>query len=305
MTELIKKYFNIEDIEKYITVSKMDSQALNIVIDFFERAINDFIEDGIMEVEQEDCKNYILTTSKKLAIHFENQRKLGYSHAWCLQYAEKMCHNEDNKLLGWCFDAANDADPILAENDLLLYCKLKNADNLFIEKFVKWMKDGEGFANPDAEEQAEEFSKTYKKQKELGKSDVYASQYANLASTFQYHKIYIEEYAFIYDQSISEGKDEQYATVYADKYADNVVDIKRRAGISDDEEMLEYVKLEALAYVKGWDYARKNIQGDKQRFIKIFVQHYLGLCFPDVAEDWVGFDKLDEVALKGALEEFN
>lgn len=302
MTELIKKYFNLEEIETYITKREYNKETLEIVINFFENAIKDLESDNIME--EEDSKEYILKTVNKLVNHFESQRKLGYSYAWSLEYASKMSCDEKKHLLYYCYEASREVGMDQANKDLLLYCKLKNADKLFTDYLVKWIEE-EGNGEPDAEEQATIFSATYKKQKEKGKSDVYAYQFADLSATQSYHPIYIEEYAYIYDKSISEGKDDKYAYVYAEKYASNVVDIKRRAGIGEDEEMIEYVKLEALAYIKAWDYARHNIEEDSPRFIKIFERVYLGLCYPDDDKDWVGFDKIDEIAISRTLEEFN
>jgi hypothetical protein len=303
MTELIRKYFKDEEIERIIVSNKLDKDGNKELIFFIESSIKDLEVDNIIDLG--DSKEFIVKSAEKFALLFTEKRKDGYSVAWSKRYAGLMCFDNKQHLLGWCYDAAYEADPDQAENDLLLYCKIKNEDIFFTDFFIKLMKEGEGFSIPNAEEKAKEFSTTFKEQKVIGKSDVYSYQYAYLSSQFEYHDIYIEDYAFIFDKSISEGKDEEYAEEYAVQYANNLVEVKLRAGICDEEENLEYEKLKALAYIKGWDYARNNIQEDRDRFIEIFVQHYLGLSFPDDAEDWVGFDKLDEVVLSRALEEFN
>ena len=120
----------------------------------------------------------------------------------------------------------------------------------------------------------------------------------------EFHEIYCEDYAHKYDGSLNLGKSEEYAERYAEKYASELVDVKLRAGISDDEECLDFARAKAKAYIKGWEYANENNLEEKSHFIECYSHFYLNTFFSDNLNEWASIEDCEELALERALEKF-
>ncbi len=304
MTPLIEKYFKKEVLSGIVKKHNFDKETYEEFIRYLDENLRDE-EECADDWQEEDFDKHILKYGEKYAVLFLEKRKEGFSHAWSKQYARAMCYNDDYQLLGLCYDASKNADPDQAQNDLLLYCELRGADERFTKYFIESVEAGEIYFKPDSEERAKLYSETYKDLIKEGKTEIYAEKFAYLTALDEYHEIYIEDYAFAYEKSILEGKDESYAIEYADVYASELVDAKRRYGLCDDEEHLEYKKIKAHAYIKGWDYARNNIDFDRHKFIKIFERIFMNMYYSDNEKYWVGIEKIEKFAINLALEEYN
>jgi hypothetical protein len=147
--------------------------------------------------------------------------------------------------------------------------------------------------------------KIYKEQLAKGKSEVYAHHYSDLMANGEYHEIYCEEYAFAYDKAISENKSSEYASVFANKYASELVDIKRRYGISEDEEMIDFAIEKVNAYMKAWQYGEENQLKDFELFAEIYENIHLNTCFLDDITENKSSEEFDKLVLEKTLERFN
>ena len=109
-----------------------------------------------------------------------------------------------------------------------------------------------------------------------------------------------EEYVSIYNQQINKGR----SALYANKYASELVDVKRRYGICDDEESLGFAKSKAVAFINGWEYAENNKLEDRSRFIKCYEDAYLNTCYSDNPYEWKTIEECEKITLDKALIEY-
>jgi hypothetical protein len=155
------------------------------------------------------------------------------------------------------------------------------------------------------EEKARKYSKIYKEQIANGKPQIFAHEFADLMADGTYHKIYCENYAFAFDNAISQGNSLEYAKKYADLYGTALVDIKRRAGISDDEELIDYNIEKVNAYMKGWEYAKDHQVNDRERFIGIYETTYLNAFYSDLCILEETNEQFDKRVLEMALKKYH
>ncbi len=150
-----------------------------------------------------------------------------------------------------------------------------------------------------------EYAKLYKIELAKGKSTLYAHTFSDIMVGGNYHKIYCKEYSYAYEQAILNGKNEGYAFVYADKYADLLTDIKRRAGISEDEDAIEFAKEKAAAYIKAWEYITEHKVVDRNRFSEIYENLHLNTYFADNGMPNGTLEEIDKEILEKALLKYN
>ncbi len=190
-----------------------------------------------------------------------------------------------------------------AKQELLTYCKSINADEYYIENFLYNFEEGDGIYN--LEKKTSDYLKYYQKQLDLGKSKVYAHKFAWLLASAEFNEIYCEEYAYAYEKAIGEGKSIEYAEEYAERYGTAITDIKRRYGMTDDDDMLEFSEERVTGNMKAWEYANENRLSNIDRFIKIHESIYLNSYFPDEPKPDLSIEDFDKMIIEKALEEFD
>lgn len=237
-------------------------------------------------------------------MYFEKYLELisnGHGEEW----AHYLAHTAENgeTAVYHTYNEIQEIDKELAKKELGVYIKSFGEDQYF-EKYLQVLF--EEIADPKGRiKSAREYSKIYRKQLEEGKSEVYAEKYADLMAGTDFHEIYCEDYAIAYDNAITENKGERYATVYADKYASALVDIKRRYGISDDEEMMDFAVEKVNAYMHAWEYAQENKVDDFDRFTRLYENIHLNTYYADGGKPKMSNEEIDKLVLKETLEKFN
>ena len=201
------------------------------------------------------------------------------------------------------YNEIEDIDKELAKIELDVYIKSFGEDQYF-EKYLlvlfEEVADIKGRVKS-----AREYSKILRKQLEKGKSEVYAEKYADLMAGTDFHEIYCEDYAIAYDNALAENKSNRYATIYADKYASALVDIKRRYGISDDEEMMDFAVEKVNAFMHAWEYSQEKKVDDFERFARLYENIHLNTYYADEGRPNLSNEEIDQLVLKETLEEFN
>ena len=237
-------------------------------------------------------------------MYFEKYLKLtanGHGEEWAHYLAHTAEHGET--AVFYTYDEILGIDKELAKKELDVYVKSFGEDQYF-EKYLQVLF--EEVADPKGRiKSAREYSKIYRKQLQEGKSEVYAEKYADLMAGTDFHEIYCEDYAIAYDNAIAENKSERYATLYADKYASALVDIKRRYGISDDEEMMDFAVEKVNAYMHAWEYAQENKVDDFERFARLYENIHLNTYYADEGRPNLSNEEIDKLVLKETLEKFN
>lgn len=258
-----------------------DPNFLQFFLDKYYLCFNELLNDSKDYTDEDwEEEGYVLHQSSLnkaldyIAI-FIKQIEKGHSLEWAHLYASSI---ELDKIDD-TYSELKETNSELAKKEIITVAKSISDDEIFQSYYLNLF---ENLANPnDRIETAKKYSELYKKALLNGKTKIYAHQYADLMVDIDedYNEIYCEEYAFAYDSALTQNKDEKYARYYADLYASAITDIKRRAGISENIDMLEFALLKVQAHMIAWEYAKVNKLKEIDRFIEIYVNVYLNYEF--------------------------
>ena len=120
------------------------------------------------------------------------------------------------------------------------------------------------------------YIKEYESQIKMGKSAIYAKQYA-LHLLDDYLPAFCELYASKYEECINKGRDEHAAAIIATEYED----LYDRYWPEDNN----YLGIEAhKGYMQGFEYAIDNGIDPPEAFAEEYEKAYLHSLFPDEEE---------------------
>lgn len=302
MRPIIEKYIGKKPFGEKVQKFSGNTEFEEVFTSFLANFLKDLEEDNA--IEEDDTPATLLEVPIDYIDCYIESRQNGFSKIWSTTRADlKIMFDEDNAVFK-CYEDVAEVNKEEALKDLHVFCKLKNGDKRYTDFLIDYVVNN-GYSEKPVEELAAEYSRLYKKQIESGRSELYTIKYCELLIEDGDHEIYCEDYAMIYEQSINQGKSEEYAEQYAKKYASELVDIKRRAGISDDEEMFEFARAKAKGYINGWEYATANNIKEISQFIDCYSNSYLNTIFSDDPNEWKTMEKCEELALKKALEKFD
>ncbi len=301
MTPIIEKYIDVDKLQEVIQSQKFEKEILDEFINHLDHFLSGLEKDDA--IFEEDTFDDLTGISLDYIGYYAKRWKEGYSVEWSRKYARSKVSSDTSNLLMYCYEAVQEQSEQAADADLKTYFKLTNRSQLFIDYFRKRMDEGESFTDSSIEKDVERFELSYYEQINQGKSELYAYQYADYLID-DYHPIFCEDYAYIYEESINNGKSEEYARTYAYRYASNLIDVKRRYGISDDEDSLNFAKAKAKAFINGWEYAQNNKLDDSSRFISIYENAYLNTYYSDNKDEWATIEECERIAIEKAVGEY-
>lgn len=175
--------------------------------------------------------------------------------------------------------------------------------------------------------------------KAYGKDDVFMHYYTKYHSEFGFDKDMLEIVSLWtnrYNHAVSKGKSKDFAAFYStcgDTGAWRIAELREKlqkegwdtdyvelyiikyaAGLSEDGEEREYPDIPAyweekvIAFMKAWDYTRKDdsgiTPGERQRFIDIYIEVYLHASHPENPKA-IPWNRFDEFVLDIAKRRFN
>lgn len=298
MEPIIEKYIGRKTFEERVEKLSGNKEFEEVFTSFLLKFLTELEQDNA--IENDDTPATLLDVPNDYIDCYIECRRNGFSKIWCTTRANLKIMFDNRNAVYKCYEEVAEVNEDEALKDLQVFCKLKNGDKPYTEFLIDYVVNY-GYSERPVEEIAAEFSNIYKKQLKKGKSEIYAKKYASLMAGDHFHEIYCEDYAFIYDQSISQGKSEEYAERYAERYASELVDVKRRAGIHDDEESLEFARDKAKAYINAWEYATENNIKEQKIFIDCYSNSYQNTVYSD---EWSSIEEQEKAALKQALEKF-
>ncbi|MFD0976563.1 hypothetical protein [Salinimicrobium gaetbulicola] len=268
----------------------------------FETFLEDFLRDleYSNDIEKDDTPHTLLEVPRDFINHYIKCREEGFGKTWSMTRADLKIMMDDNGVLFKCYEKVAATNKDQALKDLQVFCKTQKGDEIYTEFLIDRVINDD-YARRPIENLAANYSKIYKQQIDGGKSEIYARKYADLMYGDEYQEIYCEDYAFAYEESLIKGKSEEYAELYGEKYASELINVKGRAGIYDDEESLEFARDKAKAFINGWEYATENKIKEQKIFIDCYCNAYLNTIYSD---EWNSIKELEEVVLKKALEKF-
>jgi hypothetical protein len=301
MTPIIDKYIGQDVLEQAVSQNNYNEECIKEFIRYVDYFLTELEQDNAIEEDRTGAD--LLTVPLEYTNYYAKIRNEGFSIAWSKKYADYKTSGETRNLLMHCYEATEEQDKQQADADLMTYFTVTKRDQIFIDYFLKRISIGDRFGERSVEKDVEEFVLNYNEQIRKGKSKLYAYQYADWLID-GYHPIFCEDYAYIYEESINKGKSEEYAHEYAEQYASELVNIKRRYGISDDEESLNYAKAKAKAHINGWEYAHDNVLKSYGKFMECYKHAYLNILYSDDPYKWKTIELCEKIALDKALNEY-
>lgn len=302
MMSIIEKHIGKKEYQLAINPLADNKEFIEVFTTYLKHFLTEL--EGDNAIEENDTPESLLEIPLKFIEYYTQSRQQGFSKVWSNFYADRKILGQNRYFLEFCYSEVAEGSEEEALQDLRVFCKNRNADKLYTDYLIDRIIQGNGFTEEPIEQVAEEYTKIFKDQINKGQSKIYAHQYADLMVDNFYHPIYCKEYALAYEQSICNGKSEEYAKIYATALASELVDVKRRAGISDDEESLDFAESKAIAYINGWEYATDNKLEDLHLFIKCYSNAYLNTLYSENPNEWKSIDECENISLTKALKEY-
>jgi hypothetical protein len=295
--EELKLIFNQENIDDKYFIKFLDNYKRG-----FDELFEDYKDWKDEEFEADDSvQNSALSFAIMRIKKYAEQIAKGHGEEW----AQIIVNNseEGEREIFFAYQDLIKINSELAKKELLIYCKYLGGDKYFEKHYIYLFEIVDEIDGRI--EKAKEYSKLFKEQIAKGKSEVYAHEYSNLISDGEFHKIYCEEYAYAYDKAINEDKSERYSREFAEKYGDALVDIKRRYGISEDEEQIDYAIEKVNVYMSAWEYKEENKLMDFQRFATIYENQYFNTYYTNEGNPKGEKEKIDKEILGETLKRYN
>lgn len=303
MTSSKRNRHTEEELIVIFNQENIDKKHLSLFLSYYKICFDELYEDWKDEdFEAGDSVQASALFVAKIRIKtFAEQIAKGHGEEW----AQIIVNNseEGERAIYFAYQDLMITNSELAKKELLIYCKSLGGDKYFEKHYLylfEIVDEIEGRI-----EKAKEYSKLFKEQIANGKSEVYAHEYSDLISEGDFHKIYCEEYAYAYDKAINEGKSEQYAREFAEKYGEALVDIKRRYGISEDEELIDHAIEKVNVYMTAWEYNEEYKLIDFKRFAAIYENIHFNTFYPNERRLEGSKEKIDLEILEKALIKFN
>ena len=301
MKPIVEKYIGKELFEKELNTFQGNQEYQDVFTAYLDNDLTELAKEN--DLYEDDTPKSLLLVSLKFIQSYIKCREQGFSQIWSFEYAELEVSFDTKDFVYRCYEKVVSDSKDQAVRDLRTFCEIQNGDTIYsdflIEEVTNLRKD-----EKPIEDLAMAYSKNYNAQLEKGNSKIYAYQYAQMMIGDVYDPIFCEDYAYMYDQSIKEGKSQAYAERYAWKYADELIDVKARYGISEDEEAIDFAKDKAKAYINGWEYAMENDLKKKELFIELYENAYLNTLYSDNPNEWNAIEDCKAIALKKTLDKY-
>ena len=306
MTSSKRNRHTDEELIVIFNQEKIDKKHLSLFLSYYKICFDELFEDykdwNDEDFEADDSvQSSALFVAKMRIKNYAEQIAKGHGEEW----AQIIVNNSEEGEIA-IYLAYKDlmiTNSELAKKELLIYCKSLGGDKYFEKHYIYLFEIVDEIDGRI--EKAKEYSKLFKEQIAKGKSEVYAHEYSDLISEGEFHKIYCEEYAYAYDKAINEGKSVRYAREFAEKYGDALVDIKRRYGISEDEEQIDFAIEKVNVYMTAWEYKEEHKLIDFQRFATIFENIHFNTYYNDEGRPEGSKQQIDMAILENALIKFN
>ncbi len=213
---LSNKYYSREDIIEIAKQANVPERFFEEYIVYVEDELKYFKESGDFDETLQDLGEFAIINAniffKKICTAIQN----GHTEEWSRLYASS--YEEHAHAFYNAYQTIFKSNQQKAVEELLVYAKSVGGDKFYAKHLIYLMSTGEGVDDPDRK--AETYSKIYKEQINLGKTEIFAHHYANqIASEFN-NEAYCFSFAKYFENAIQSGKSEQYAFTYACASAD-------------------------------------------------------------------------------------
>ncbi len=223
--------------------------------DEFEEGVEDCSFESIEEEVMQGALNIITEYSQI----FMKEINSGHCEEWTDLVTREYSCSYDNydEAIYYAYSDMSKKDKELAKKELNIYRKLLGEDEFF-EKHYIFLCEYVGWCNTPTVEIARNYSKIYKQQIALGKSEVYSHYYAERKAYDIYPELYCSKFAYAIEQAILKGFSGFDAMDIADSYADAILNgwhyvylhqfTEEDPGIIRDEELEDFILKVVLDY---------------------------------------------------------
>jgi len=301
MSELIRKYYSEEELKVIANEKQIAEKYFEDFIAFVEKDIKQMTDEA--ELDEDEIGVAAIDFAVEFIKKYEVEIQKGHSEEWSKIYAESI--EEHPHAFYEAYNSVKKGDPEKAKQELKIHCRAEGGDDLYTSHFISLMENGEGFSDPD--KQAANYSAIYKEQIALGKSELFAHEYADLMAAGEYVEIYCFWYARVFDECIQNGKPKEYAQLFADKMGDYYSDYYGRY-VEDEEvdtEKHKFNERKILGYMNAWEYAWQNELEDSNKFIEFYENIYINSYYADDRDYSIAEKEMDKDILKRTLEKFS
>lgn len=262
------------------------------------------VKDEYVEEEYEEGetpKTITLNITLRYLVKFIKQVEKGHSEEWADLYADS--EEEEEVTFNNVYFAIRNKNKEQAKKELLIHCKSVGADEHYIKHFIFLFEEGDGSLKPDIK--AAIYSEKYKEQIALGKSELFAHEYADLKAMNQYTEIYCYTYAQAFDNAIQQGKSNEYAFLYAEKFGDYVGNNYSKMSDLEEDPDFEFFHDRIIGYMKAWEYAKEVKMENSTTFISIYENLYINAYNSEDRNYDISEEELDAQILNKALAQIN
>jgi hypothetical protein len=294
MSQLSDRYYSSGQLKEIAIKNNIPEKYYEDFIRQFEMYVEILTNEG--QLGDSELGEGGVRLSIRYIKRLDQEIQKGHGKKWADLYADS--DEEHLHAFNDTYVAIKKYDPDLALEELKIHCKFLNGDELYEKRFI-YLMENEVVSDPD--KQAATYSKIYKEQVALGKSLLFAHNYADWMANDVFNEPFAFGYATAYDKAISNGKPEKYAIVYAnnlaDYYGENYLtstEIKH-----DDIDQFNYDKI--TGYMKGWEYAVSNKLKNPNEFIELFENEYLNTVYADSGRPKISEEELDKMVLETVL----
>ena len=226
----------------------------------------------------------------------------GHGDEWAFSLAKCDFYNDRSRNL--VYEDLKKLNPDLAKKELLILSKSYNEDQYFEKYFINLYEDGSGYDN--CANRARKYSEIFKNQLAIGKSEVYAHEFAILISDGVDDFFYADKYASSYEKAINKGKSIDSASQFAFEYVKEMRQIIKTKIINNDEELNDFNIGLINANLNAWEYNYEHKLKNFKSFAEIYEGIYLNSYFFLRVVKFMEFnEETDREILERALEKFN
>lgn len=149
-----------------------------------------------------------------------------------------------------------------------------------------------------------DYKKIFAEQISLGKSEIFAHEYAQDMAEGKESEIGCYTYADAYERMLKKGKSEDYARLYAEKYSTYVANNYSNISQIEDVKDFEIAHDRIIAYMKAWEYGVAHRLKDFGKFHFWYETEYMNTYYLNDKRSSENEELLDTIVLEKALKKF-
>ena len=307
MTEDKKTAHTESELLAIFEENKFDKKYFSYFEAYYQLCFGELYDDMKDESDEDFGSESLQASALSFSIEYMNSFTESIRRGHCEEWAAIIAKYIDEKeyvAFDYAYSGIYEKDPQQAKEELLIHCKHLNADEHYIRYFLYMFDQKMGYENPL--EKAKKYSEFYGKMIALGKSAVFAHEYADLMAWDTYTEVGCFSYAFAYDNAIQNGKSKDYAQRYGDIFSDYVGNHFGNFSQTENDEDFPYWDEKIRGNMKGWEYATEHNLSDIKSFTDLYDTIHINTHYADEPlSRKLSSEEIDKMILEKVLKNYN